>query len=219
MSKNTEKKLYFFFSNQLLVKVFSESIEIINKTLEFQFTKFDPSQDYISHDIYLICDVFSVNELKKNQIFDKLEKVYLLSEDSNDLSNDNKIIMNHLPIKLISFIHYIINDFTQNLKNKKNIISFNKFIYDHVSRKIFNSEIELRLTEKENEIFSFLITKDISISKKILLKNIWNYNQHIDTHTLETHIYSLRKKLEEKLGVKEILEHKNNGYFLNKKLL
>ena len=219
MSKNTEKKLYFFFSNQLLVKVFSESIEIINKTLEFQFTKFDPSQDYISNDIYLICDVFSVNELQKNQIFDKLEKVYLLSEDPNDLSNDNKIIMNHLPIKLISFIHYIVNDFTQNLKKKKNIISFNKFIYDHVSRRIFNSEIELRLTEKENEIFSFLITKDISISKKILLENIWNYNQHIDTHTLETHIYSLRKKLEEKLGVKEILEHKNNGYFLNKKLL
>ena len=57
------------------------------------------------------------------------------------------------------------------------------------------------------------------MSKKILLKNVWEYNESIDTHTLETHIYSLRKKLEQKLKVKNILEHKRSGYFLNRDLL
>jgi DNA-binding response OmpR family regulator len=91
--------------------------------------------------------------------------------------------------------------------------------YDESARKIFNEKTSLILTEKENEIFNFLLESEISISKKVLLRNIWKYNEGIDTHTLETHIYSLRKKLEKKLNVKNILEHKENGYFLNKNLL
>ena len=81
---------------------------------------------------------------------------------------------------------------------------------------IFNAKISLFLTEKENEIFYFLLESESSVSKKVLLKNIWKYNEGIDTHTLETHIYSLRKKLEKKLEIKNILEHKESGYFLNK---
>ena len=91
--------------------------------------------------------------------------------------------------------------------------------YDDSSRRIFNDKISLILTEKENEIFHFLLLSENSVSKKILLKNIWKYNEGIDTHTLETHIYSLRKKLEKNLDVKNILEHKENGYFLNQDLL
>ena len=64
-----------------------------------------------------------------------------------------------------------------------------------------------------------MLESKTSVSKKILLENIWKYNEGIDTHTLETHIYSLRKKLEKKLDIKNILEHKENGYFLNKDLL
>ena len=95
----------------------------------------------------------------------------------------------------------------------------NNLSYDKSARKIFNEKLSLILTEKENEIFCFLLESTTSISKNILLKNIWKYNEDIDTHTLETHIYSLRKKLEKKLEIKNILEHKESGYFLNKDLL
>ena len=107
----------------------------------------------------------------------------------------------------------------QNFNKQNKIVSLNTFSYDESARKIFNEKISLILTEKENEIFYFLLKSENSVSKNVLLKNIWKYNDGIDTHTLETHIYSLRKKLEKKLEVKNILEHKEKGYFLNNDLL
>ena len=54
---------------------------------------------------------------------------------------------------------------------------------------------------------------------KKLLKDIWKYDDQIDTHTLETHIYSLRKKLETKLGLKNFVNHLEEGYQIDKSLL
>ena len=58
------------------------------------------------------------------------------------------------------------------------------------------------------------------MSKKLLLNKVWKYSEEIDTHTLETHLYSLRKKIEEKLGTKNLIIHEEKkGYFINKELL
>ena len=122
-------------------------------------------------------------------------------------------------IKFLDFIDYIISDLRQNFNKQNKIMSLNKLSYDVSARKIFNEKISLILTEKENEIFCYLLESGTSVSKNVLLKNIWKYNEGIDTHTLETHIYSLRKKLEKKLEIKNILEHREQGYFLNKALL
>ena len=57
-------------------------------------------------------------------------------------------------------------------------------------------------------------------SQKNLLKNVWSYNEDIDTHTLETHIYSLRKKIEKKLLLKGlIIFEEKKGYLLDKSVL
>lgn len=74
----------------------------------------------------------------------------------------------------------------------------------------------VRLTEKETEIITFLHRKKGKIlPKEFLLKSIWGYNETISTHTLETHIYRLRKKIEGGLGEKELILKNNNGYYLN----
>ena len=58
------------------------------------------------------------------------------------------------------------------------------------------------------------------ISKKVLLKEIWSYSDEIDTHTLETHIYSLRKKIAKNSTLKNLINfEEKKGYFLNKDLL
>ena len=81
-------------------------------------------------------------------------------------------------------------------------------------------KIHLGSLKKENEIFSCLINyKNKPVSKKQLLKDIWQYDDQIDTHTLETHIYSLRKKLETKLGLENFLNHLDEGYQLDMSLL
>ena len=74
----------------------------------------------------------------------------------------------------------------------------------------------IRLTEKETEIINFLYKeKGKILSKDVLLKFVWGYEKSITTHTLETHIYRLRKKIKVGLGETELILKNNKGYYLN----
>ena len=55
------------------------------------------------------------------------------------------------------------------------------------------------------------------LGKKELLSKVWNYGDGIDTHTLETHIYTLRKKIKKKLNFSNLVSHEETGYFINEK--
>ena len=74
----------------------------------------------------------------------------------------------------------------------------------------------IKLTEKETKIISFLYEGGSGVrSKDQLLRAIWGYDKTISTHTLETHIYRLRKKLEIMLDEKDLILKSPKGYFLN----
>ena len=82
--------------------------------------------------------------------------------------------------------------------NKK--INFKLHSFDPLSRKLFKGHNSVRFTEKESEIFVCLLESNGKyLNKTYLLEKVWHYNQEIDTHTLETHLYSLRKKIDKKL--------------------
>ena len=107
-----------------------------------------------------------------------------------------------------------------NSQNER-IIKFNSFTYDPRTRALSSKNISIRFTEKESHIFEYLLNNsNVYVSKKILLKDIWSYSEDIDTHTLETHIYSLRKKISKNLTLKQLINfEEKKGYFLNKEIL
>ena len=220
MQKKSEKKIFIKLQNLVLKKIFNELILILNHEIDdFEFVLFNLSDKAIDFPHYLISDQESITQLIDKDISKKIKKIFLISSKPINIKTDSEIIYYDLPLKFLDFIDYIIRDLRQNFNKQNKIVSLNTFSYDESARKIFNEKISLILTEKENEIFYFLLKSENSVSKNVLLKNIWKYNDGIDTHTLETHIYSLRKKLEKKLEVKNILEHKEKGYFLNNDLL
>ena len=217
MLQKSEKIIFIKLQNLVLKKIFSELILILNDEIDdIKFISFNQSNKVINSDHYLISDQESISQLIDKDISKKIKKIFLISNKNLDIQTNTEIIYYDLPLKFLNFIEYIINDLRQNYNKQSKIILLNNLSYDKSARKIFNAKISLILTEKENEIFCFLLESESSVSKKVLLKNIWKYNEGIDTHTLETHIYSLRKKLEKKLEIKNILEHKESGYFLNK---
>ena len=220
MLQKSEKIIYIKLQNLVLKKIFSELILVLNDEIDdIKFILLYQSDKVINLDHYLISDEESIAQLIDKDISKKIKKIFLISNKPLDIQTNIEIIYYNLPLKFLNFIEYIINDLRQNFNKQSKIILLNNLSYDKSARKIFNAKISLILTEKENEIFCFLLESESSVSKKVLLKNIWKYNEDIDTHTLETHIYSLRKKLEKKLEIKNILEHKESGYLLNKDLL
>tara|TARA_B100001093_G_scaffold415621_1_gene406098 strand:+ start:2113 stop:2775 length:663 start_codon:yes stop_codon:yes gene_type:complete len=220
MPQKSEKIICIKLHNPVLKKIFNELVESLNvkiKDIDFiLFESLDLKSD-LPH--YFISDKESITQLIDPDISQKIKKIFLISSNGINTKTNIEIVNNYIPIKLPHFVDYITSDLRQNFNKQDKIISLNSMSYDESSRRIFNDKISLILTEKENEIFYFLLKSKSSVSKKVLLKNIWKYNEGIDTHTLETHIYSLRKKLEKEIEIKNILEHKESGYILNKDLL
>ena len=220
MLQKSEKIICIKLQNLALKKIFSELILILNEEIiDVEFILIDSSKEIIKSPHYFISDKESIMKLIDDDVSKKIKKIFLISSQPVDIKTNIEIVNYDLPLKFLNFIDYIISDLRQNFNKQNKIMSLNKLSYDVSARKIFNNKISLILTEKENEIFCYLLESGTSVSKNVLLKNIWKYNEGIDTHTLETHIYSLRKKLEKKLEIKNILEHREQGYFLNKALL
>ncbi len=73
---------------------------------------------------------------------------------------------------------------------------------------------KVRLTEKETDILKFLHAAGVTVAREILLHEVWGYNPAVTTHTLETHIYRLRRKIEENPGEARILVTEDGGYRL-----
>ena len=73
---------------------------------------------------------------------------------------------------------------------------------------------KVRLTEKETDILKFLHNAGTTVAREILLHEVWGYNPTVTTHTLETHIYRLRRKIESGVGEAKILLTEGGGYRL-----
>jgi DNA-binding winged helix-turn-helix (wHTH) protein len=220
MPQKSEKIIFINLQNLILKKIFSELIPFLNQEInDFQFVLSDLSNRQLHLSSYFISDLESINQLIDDDLSGQIKKIFLISNKTFNFKTNIDVVHYDLPLKFLNFIEYVIQDLKQNFNKEDSIISMKSTQYDQSARLIFNDTISITLTEKENEIFDFLLSSKKSVNKKELLKNIWQYNESIDTHTLETHVYSLRKKLEKKLKIKNILEHNENGYFLNKDLL
>ena len=121
----------------------------------------------------------------------------------------------NIPLSISNIIQ-IIESLIREEVNKMNDITMGKFSLDVVGRKISLNKVNEKLTEKETEILWMLLNKiGHQISQKELLKEIWGYDESIETRTLETHIYRIRKKLNS-IGAKDYkISNIDNSYILS----
>ena len=94
---------------------------------------------------------------------------------------------------------------------KKSEVKIDKYKLDLNSREITLDNLTLSLTEKETEIIIFIKSND-HVTIKELQSNVWGYSPNLETHTVETHIYRLRKKMKEKFGDGTFIQNSQKGY-------
>ena len=210
------------FTNEKLHLIFEEIVEKANnfRNFRFQIINKEALQNY-DKKILITDDEFIINQ---KSLISGFGVIFVIKSSGNNLKKikfDNEIILLDIPLRITDVFERVSTSLkyieTQNSKKLK----FNEFTYDPGMRTLYNSNSQIRFTEKESQIFKCLLDNgNTQILKKDLLKKVWSYNEDIDTHTLETHIYSLRKKIEKNLMLKDlIIFSENKGYFLNKKIL
>ena len=142
-------------------------------------------------------------------------KNYLVISNKKILSNiDNKniITLSELPIKILDLIEKININLLKLKYSYQSNFQIKEYKLDLNSRVISFEKKDLRLTEREIEIILFLNSKDKPQSIDVLQKEVWGYSENLETHTVETHVYRLRKKINETFDDSDFLVSSKDGY-------
>ncbi len=219
MGKST---IPFIFENAYLNNIFVEAASCANVSKLFCFQNFTLEKLKKNNPMILVTDSSSLQKIVSQDI--KSDSIFLVNESSQEsvISEiSSEVITINIPFKMSDFYRIVENYLIQIDINNKRIIKYRNFSYDPSTRKLMNQSTFLRFTEKESQIFNCLMKNtDSYITKKDLLNKVWSYGDGIDTHTLETHIYALRKKIDSKLNIKElIMFEEKKGYYINKEIL
>ena len=151
------------------------------------------------------------NEIKMNNfplifVGESLTLKNILSDKRNDQLS--------MPFSILDFKKKVISTIAKNEFKKNSLINLNDYVIDKNERKIKKNDLELQLTEKEIEFLISFTKSSKSLSKNYVLKNVWNYSDETDSHTVETHIYRLRKKILEKFNDNNFIKNNEEGYYI-----
>ena len=152
----------------------------------------------------------NLNDSKFNNSSDFL----IISNETRD-SDKRTIVLKNLPIKLKKLIQLINIQFLKNKFNFQSDIQIGRYIMNINSREMIRKDKKLNLTEREMNLIIFLSQSKSPVRIDKLQKEVWDYNSELETHTVETHIYRLRKKIMDKFKDDNFIISLKNGYKIN----
>ena len=158
---------------------------------------------------------FNIEYVEKAESdFNQFEN-YLILTQKKILEINNQLIIDFFPIKIDKLIEIINVNFLKKDYSSQSKINIGKYELDMNSRVLNFKDISLDLTEMEANIILFLKKSKDPINVKMLQKEVWGHVPDLETHTVETHIYRLRKKIKDKFQDDNFIKSLKNGYQIN----
>ena len=108
---------------------------------------------------------------------------------------NNQILITSLPIKLSKIIEKLNIEFLKRNFHSQSELKIQKYNLDINSRELIFKNKKIKLTEKESNIILYISNSTKPVSIEDLQLNVWGYHSDLETHTVETHVYRLRKKI------------------------
>ena len=142
-------------------------------------------------------------------------KDYLVLSDYKIKEVDNQITIIDFPIKIGKLIETININLIKKNFNIQSEILIGKYKVNLNSRSLTKEKLELHLTEKETLVILYLKNKNEPCSVTELQEVVWKQSNDLETHTVETHIYRLRKKIKDKFNDNNFILSIKDGYKLN----
>ena len=151
--------------------------------------------------------------LLKNKNIDKKKIIFLLKKNENFEKIDNNQYVFY-PLSIYDLVEKINTELIKQKYNDQSFIKILNYSLDINSRIISNASGSLKLTEREVDIILFLNDHKKPQKVNILQNQVWKYSSELETHTVETHIYRLRKKIIDKFKDDNFILSDENGYFI-----
>ncbi len=145
-----------------------------------------------------------------NQITDNGNYLIISNKKYPDI--ENQLVLENLPINIFKLVENINIEFLKLKFSSQSRFKLNNYTIDLNSREMLINNTKLKLTEKEINTITYLSKVNKPVSVDQLQEHVWSYQSDIETHTVETHIYRLRKKILKTFNDNEFIISKKNGY-------
>ena len=179
-----------------------EILDEIKENLAFNVLKFKDVEEFLktlksNSDNLLICQRKNIKHLLNQGINKK-----------------NILFLDKVPLSIYEIVDLISIQLIKLRFNQQSKVNIKQYELNLNSKFFSNDTVNLKLTGKEIEIILYL--NDLKKHNVLdLQKNIWKYSADIETHTVETHIYRLRKKISDKFNDENFILSDENGYFIS----
>jgi uncharacterized protein YlzI (FlbEa/FlbD family) len=160
----------------------------------------------LNFNISFVDDVNSLNNKLKNH------NNYLIISNKKYLDISNQFVLENTPINIFKLVEKINIEFLKLQFNSQSHVKVKNYIIDLNSREMSVNSTKIKLTEKEINTIIYLSKSNKPVSIDKLQEKVWSYQSDIETHTVETHIYRLRKKILNIFNDKEFIISEKNGY-------
>jgi hypothetical protein len=196
--------------------------EEIKDNLSFNVANFDKEDNFLK--LYRENKIDIANSLiltkaenkdlfvKKNNI--NKQNIFLFYNKDNNYDINLEYNLLKYPIEIYSLIEKINIQLIKQKYNYQSKIKLNDYYLDLNSRNIAKKDKSLKLTEREMDIILFLNDKKKPQKINILQSQVWEYSSDLETHTVETHIYRLRKKINNKFKDNKFIISTDEGYII-----
>ena len=195
-------------------KNFNKYLEEVKSFFNFKMSIIDPNLEshQISNFDAIIIDNEMLNKIPKDLM--SLPKILINNKKNSKNINDKAKIIFKLPLSIIKFNKEIIELCNKNEFQKNSLVKIKDYTLDKNERILKKGDKALKITEKEIDFLCNLKNSKFPLSKKYILEKIWFYSPGTETHTIETHIYRLRKKINEIFEDQNFIKNTKNGYSL-----
>ena len=162
-------------------------------------------------------EFLSNTKIQKNKL-NEIEKI-LITQKRFELLPKGNIYLKR-PFRIVELVE-VLQPIFERMKSKREnyrVLGYISFIISD-RKLIYKDKQAVVLTEKESDIFvSLLNSEDRGITKEEVMSKVWMLNPNIETHTFETHLYRLRKKIKESLTLDDFIINKGGRFYLNHEL-
>ena len=177
-------------------------------------------KDYFNYEInYFTEKKDLIKKINEDRKFLENSIIIVNQKDFSSLKNKTNEKQIHcitkFPIKISNLTDQLNARLIQLNYSAQSNININKYILDINSRILRKTDNALKLTEREIDTIIFLKNENRPVKVDILQKKVWKYGEDLETHTVETHIYRLRKKIKDKFNDDSFIQSKKDGYIIN----
>jgi len=195
-------------------KNFNKYLEEVKSFFTFQISTIDPNFKNHQNSNFdaIITDHKMLNKIPNSLM--SLPKILIKSKKNFKNINSQAKIIFKLPLNIIKFNREIIELCKKNEFQKNSLIKIKDYILDKNERILKKGDKTLKITEKEIDFLCNLNNSKSPLSKKYILEKIWLYSPGTETHTIETHIYRLRNKVNKIFEDQNFIKNTKLGYSL-----